>query len=112
MRNFLKDFGQLNSDALDYLKKRLEETNEIILVDVEAEESDDGDGRDELPRQFLTRRHDYAPYRIWKLELKDGVMFAHGYDYEEYGEDVIFSIDDQYLDWSTIIEIADWISND
>lgn len=109
-REFLKEFGQLHSDALDYLKKRLEETNVIILVDVEAEEPDDGDERDVLPKQFLMRQHDYVPYRIWKLELKDGVMLAHGFDFEDFGEDHIFNIDDQYLDWSTIIEVASWIS--
>ena len=107
-KNFLGEFGRLHGQAWDYIKKRLEETNEIILVNID-EETEDGCVPDEIyemPRQMLMRKYDYVPYRIWKLTLVDDTMFAHGYDYEEGGSDHIFNIDDMYLDWSTVIEIA------
>jgi len=106
--NFLKDFGKLHSEALDYLKKRLEETNKIVLVDVYKVDEDEcvPDEIYEMPRQMLQRKYDYVPFRIWKLTLVDGTMFAHGYDAEEGGPDHVFNITDMYLDWSTVIELA------
>jgi hypothetical protein len=108
--NFLKQFGELHSEALDFIKKSLEDAknNEIILVDVYKVDEDEcvDDSIYEMPRQMLQRKYDYVPFRIWKLTLVDDTLFAHGYDAEEGGPDHVFNITDMYLDWSTVIELA------
>ena len=111
MRNFLKEFGQVHSDALDYLKKKLEEKNEIVLVDIEDDEQEFfPDEFYELPSQHVYNRHGLLlSYRIWRLRITDGVMFADGYSDEDSPSDWEFEIEKNGLNWDCVIELTTYI---
>jgi hypothetical protein len=110
MKTFGERFKDITDEAMNFIKEKVKENPELILCELHDEDGDIREEVYELPSQLLYRKYDIMTYKIWSLTLEGNTIYAHGIDSDDYDTSYVFTLDMSEMGYSTIIDIADWLS--